>query len=469
MFGENMRDIDIDYVDGIMIVDNAGKIVYSVRYNPRFEEDSKEKEYNNNIINKNFLEVYPSILTEKSTIVECLKKGVTVYKKRQAFYDYTGRLIQSRNLTLPIIKRGKVLGAIEITKDITSIQDLSEEYDQFQKIKLHSVGNLNKENNKTLQFSFEDIITKNDEMIESIEKAKMMADSPSSILVYGETGTGKELFVQAIHNYSNRRNKPFIAQNCAALPENLFESILFGSVKGAFTGAVNKKGLFEEADGGTLFLDEINSMPMNLQAKLLRVLQNGVVRRIGSNEERKVDVRVIAAMNIDPKEAIKNQYIRKDIFYRLSVMSIRLTPLRDRKEDVDLLVNYFIKRYNVLLKKSIQGVSKEAMDLFYKYDWPGNVRELQHIIEGAMNIGKEEKIEIKHLPIYLSDNNENTNFYEETEEIQPLNDVMEMVEKKMIKKAIKKAEGNVSKAAKLLNIPRQTLQYRVSKYNIKID
>jgi arginine utilization regulatory protein len=468
MSTKDLKNINMDYVDGILIVDNTGKIVYSVRYNPRFDENYKEKEYRD-FINKNYLKAYPALDSEESTIINCLKDGIPIYKNNQAFQDYEGRPYNTQNLTIPIIRSGKVLGAIELSKDITSIQDLSKDYSSMKPRKECVINNSRKKSYSTVKYSFEDIITRNDEMIENISKARLIANSPSSILVYGETGTGKELFVQSIHNDSIRRSKPFVAQNCAALPENLFESILFGSVKGAFTGAVDKQGLFEIADGGTLFLDEINSMSMNLQAKLLRVLQEGVVRRIGDSKNRKVDVRIIAAMNVDPMEAINKRCIREDLFYRLNVMSIKLVPLRKRKEDVLILVNYFIEKYNILLNRKVVGISKEVEMLFSAYHWPGNVRELQHVIEGAMNIVKNGKLEMKHLPVYLSETAENISFYDEMEEIQPLNDVVEAVEKKIIVKALKKAGGNVSKAAKFLNIPRQTLQYKITKYCILVE
>ena len=303
-------------------------------------------------------------------------------------------------------------------------------------------------------------------MKRSIEKAKMIAGSDSSVLVYGETGTGKELFVQSIHNYSKRKKKSFIAQNCAALPETLFESILFGSVKGSFTGAEDKAGLFEMADGGTLFLDEINSMPLNLQAKLLRVIQEGSLRRIGDNKNRKVDVRIITAMNIDPKEALDSDKIRKDLFYRLNVNSLKLISLKKRRNDINLLVNHFIEKYNNQSNKDIKGISKEVEMLFYLYDWPGNVRELQHIIEGAMNIAREDIIGLGSLPAYFKDIVTDVEKYNENETIQPLNELVEIIEKKMINNAIKKAGGNVSKAAKYLEISRQTLQYKMKKYDI---
>lgn len=465
-----MTDNDIysiDYVDAIMIVDRHGRILYSVRYNPRFDKDSYEGEYES-IINKNFLEVYPNISPEESTIINSIKYKKPIYIKEQAFVDYKGRLINTQNLTIPIIRSGKVLGAIELSKDITKIEEKV-----MHKTNLKTIINRGETSHKAV-YTFDDIITVNQEMLHNIKRAKIIADNPSSVLIYGETGTGKELFVQSIHNYSSRRDKPFVAQNCAALPENLFESILFGSVKGAFTGAVDKPGLFEEANGGTLFLDEINSMPLSLQAKLLRVLQDGRVRRVGDNKDRRVDVRIITAMNIEPSKAIEQGQIREDLFYRLSVVNIKLLPLKKRKEDIPIYIKYFIDEYNQKMNKNIKGVSKEVEELFLKYNWPGNVRELRHVIESSMNFVENGQIKLIHLPVYLS---EKINQEEKVESYHnitydsktdlSLDEVIEKTEKEMIIKALEKCGGNISKAADILKITRQRLHYKISKYNIK--
>lgn len=472
----NNQDIDIEYVDGICVVDDKCRIVYSVRYNPRFDENYNEREFSS-LINKNMFELYPTVNPKESTILKCLEKGVPIYNKRQYFTDFQGRVLNTQNLTIPIIKMGKVLGAVELSRDITKIQDLSDEHSRATVVEI-DIKKSKYENESTLKYNFSDIITKNEYMLDNIEKAKLIAEGSSAVLVYGETGTGKELFVHSIHNHSSRRKRPFVAQNCAALPENLFESLLFGSVKGAFTGAIDKAGLFEQAHGGTLFLDEINSMPLNLQAKLLRVIQDGYIRRIGDTKDKKVDVRIIAAMNVNPREAIAKKQIREDLFYRLNVNSIKLTALRSRKEDIPILIDHFIKKYNEKNDRKIKGVEKEVETLFELYDWPGNVRELQHVIEAAMNIARNERIGIKHLPVYLSEDMVNGNSLGEDtwdidepefSEIKPLNEIIDYIEKKMIIKAIKRCGNNVSKASTLLRVPRQTLQYKINKYGIKVD
>lgn len=466
-----LKNINMKYVDAIMIVDNKGRIVYSVRFNPRFDKDGCEDELES-IINRKFLEVYPTIKPEESSVITCLKYGLPIYREHQKFYDEKGRVYNTQNLTLPIIRSGKILGTIELSKDITRIK---EDTPLIEKESVSVINTPFRSDEFSVKYEFKDIITRNEEMKENIEKAKLIADSFSSVLVYGETGTGKELYVQSIHNYSSRYNRPFIAQNCAALPESLFESILFGSVKGAFTGSTDKPGLFEQAHGGTLFLDEINSMPISLQAKLLRVLQDGVIRRIGDSKDRKVDVRIIVAMNVKPLKAIEIGQLREDLFYRLNVVNIRLVPLRDRKEDILLYVEHFINKYNKELNKNVKGISKEVEELFMLYNWPGNVRELQHIIEASVNIINEGNIKLENLPIYLSekiktedDESPEEHFYFSLlEGCESLDNVVNSIEKKMIIDALEKSKGNISKAAEVLKITRQRLYYKMDKHNIQ--
>lgn len=466
-----LKNINMKYVDAIMIVDNKGRIVYSVRFNPRFDKDGCEDELES-IINRKFLEVYPTIKPEESSVITCLKYGLPIYREHQKFYDEKGRVYNTQNLTLPIIRSGKILGTIELSKDITRIK---EDTPLIEKESVSVINTPFRSDEFSVKYEFKDIITRNEEMKENIEKAKLIADSSSSVLVYGETGTGKELYVQSIHNYSSRCNRPFIAQNCAALPESLFESILFGSVKGAFTGAADKPGLFEQAHGGTLLLDEINSMPISLQAKLLRVLQDGVIRRIGDSKDRKVDVRIIAAMNVEPLKAIEIGQLREDLFYRLNVVNIRLVPLRDRKEDIPLYVEHFINKYNKELNKNVKGISKEVEELFILYNWPGNVRELQHIIEASVNIIDEGNIKLENLPIYLSEkikteDNESPEehfYFSLLKGCESLDNVVNSIEKKMIIDALEKSKGNISKAAEVLKITRQRLYYKMDKHNIQ--
>jgi len=302
------------------------------------------------------------------------------------------------------------------------------------------------------------------------------------------TGTGKELFAQSIHSHSKRKNGPFIGINCAALPESLLESILFGTVKGAFTGAIDRPGLFEQANGGTLFLDELNSMPLGLQAKLLRVLQDGTIRRVGGTQDISVDVRIISSLNTDPNEAVNKKVLRQDLFYRLAVVSIRIPPLKERRDDIPMLTSYFIGKYKRKLNKPVKNISPEVMQCFMNYHWPGNVRELEHVIECAMVvIGDSDYITLDHLPHHLiecyarqQDEHEEVNqlvildadFRKQTHHNNRkktnyiLKHKIDSTERDLIIKILSETQGNVSRTARILGISRQSLQYRLKKYNI---
>jgi len=303
-------------------------------------------------------------------------------------------------------------------------------------------------------YSFEDIIGNSKEIRNVKELAMKVCNSKSPIFVYGDTGTGKELIVQAIHNSSIRRKKPFIAQNCAAIPDNLLESIFFGVGKGGFTGAIESEGLFDIANGGTLYLDELNSMDIIFQGKFLRVLQEGEFRRIGETNTRKTDIRIIASVNENPDFLVKSNKLRKDLYYRLNVIRINMPELNARKEDIPILVSMFIEKHNKRLGTSVNGINSYALEVLMKKDYDGNVRELEHIIEGALNYKRHGVIEISDLQLGNI-----------TESLS-LKDKLVNMEIKYIKEALIINSNNVSKASKFLNIPRQTLQYKITKYNI---
>ena len=290
------------------------------------------------------------------------------------------------------------------------------------------------------------------------------------VMIYGETGTGKEVFAQSIHNASERRDKPFIAQNCAALPDTLLESILFGTSKGAFTGAMENKGLFELADGGTLFLDEINSMPLFLQSKLLRVLQDGSFRSLGGSETKRTNVKIIAATNVEPLEAIEKGQLRRDIYYRLSMMSIRIPPLRERKADIGHFVKFYVNKHNGTFHKQVQYVSKDLLKKLEEYDWPGNVRELEHVIVYGMSMVDETSALLQYKDIkgklLLEKQADRKKTPESLEEVpklcSSLREAVAAYEEKLIWQALEAAHGNISEAARILDVPRQTLQRKAS-------
>ena len=311
----------------------------------------------------------------------------------------------------------------------------------------------------------EEIVCRSRCMVELLEEARLVAASDASVLIHGESGSGKELLARAIHRASARAAKPFVAINCGAIPEALLESELFGHEKGAFTGATSRhSGLFQAAEGGTLFLDEIGDMPLPLQVKLLRVLQERRFRRLGGRNEQDVDVRVIAATNVDPAAAVKSGKLREDLYYRLNVFTIALPPLRDRKEDLPLLVQTFVEEFNQRDQKAVKAVDPEAMRRLEAYHWPGNVRELRNVIERAVILAKGDFIETKHLPPLSSERRP------AAAPAAPGSEVMltpgmtvDEAEQKLILATLDAASGNKTRAAEMLGISLKTLHNKLNR------
>lgn len=316
--------------------------------------------------------------------------------------------------------------------------------------------------------TFDEIIGESDSSIKLKEEAIKSSESSSTVLIQGESGTGKELFARAIHFESNRRNMPFVAVNCAAIPENLIESELFGYDEGAFTGALKggKPGKFEIADKGTIFLDEIGDMPIHLQSKLLRVLQEREVERIGGKYATPIDVRVIAATHQDLEKLIESKMFREDLFYRLNVIPLKLIPLREKYEDIDLLADVFLKRYCDKLNKKIRGFDFKVLELFKTYRWKGNIREMENVIEYAVNMCNDDIITISSLPSYMIlKSSEGENNIEKTIKLSSLADL----EKNEIKKALKmfnRDKEGINTITKLLGISRATLYRKIKEYKI---
>ncbi|MBI5562500.1 MAG: sigma-54-dependent Fis family transcriptional regulator [Deltaproteobacteria bacterium] len=315
------------------------------------------------------------------------------------------------------------------------------------------------------QFRPDGIIGSDSRMREVFRVIKKISGSSATALIYGESGTGKELVAKAIHYNSTRGAKPFMAINCAAMPENLLETELFGYEKGAFTGAYARSaGLFEAADGGTIFLDEIADMNFPLQTKLLRVLQEREIRRVGGNASIKVNVRIISATNKDLDVEIKNGRFREDLFYRLNVISFKLPPLRDRKSDIPELAAYFIKRHNAGASAAIKGVTDEAMTLLMNYNWPGNVRQLEAVIERAAVLLDGDYIGAEALPMEIMTRLELSKF---AFDLPDEGISFEEFEREILMKAMTKAGGVLGKAADLLGMSYRTLQYRLNKFGIE--
>ncbi len=457
--------------EGIHVIDSEGTTLLYNSTMADFEGMTPDA-----VLNKQLLDVLPS-LQGKSTLIKVLETGKSITMNRQTYFNKDGKQISTVNSTWPIKKHGKVIGAVEIAKDITIIEktvnNLLSSTETIQK---------SKENKgyKNTKYTLDDILGNSPQILNAKQIANMASKSDSSVLIIGESGTGKEIFAQSIHNASNRKNKPFIAENCAAMPESLLEGLLFGTTKGGFTGAVNRAGLLEQANGGTLLLDEINSMPLGLQAKLLRVLQESKFRPIGSTKEIEVDVRIIAITNKEPLKLIEDGMLREDLFFRLSVVNLYIPPLKSREGDLTILKQHFIKILENKLNKTISRIDNKVIEFFYKYPWPGNVRELQHVLEGALNIVENNGIiGLEHLPYYMKRHFHNVSKTSEPSHLNKINTLnilendnlslsehLEQIEKKLIKEAMKKEEYNITKSAKSLGITRQNLQYKLKKFSI---
>jgi len=455
--------------EGIIVVDTDANVTFYNEPATSIAGISTEE-----AIGKNILDIFPDLNNETSTFYHVLRTKEPMIDYVQTYSNYQGKRVTTVTSTIPLLKEGKLIGALEIYRPFNSVKELSEKIVSLQK-ELFKKKNCNNEyiGNGT-QYTFDDIVGEGDAIKELKIKAKKIADSASPVMVYGETGTGKELLVQGIHNGSiHRRNKPFIAQNCAAIPNSLLEGILFGTALGSFTGAKDNPGLFELADEGTLFLDEINSMDIELQAKLLRVLQDGIIRRVGGRKTIKVDVRVIASTNEEPMKLIEQKKLRRDLFYRLNVISLKIPPLRERKEDIPYLIESFIKAYNEKLNKNILGVTEECIEIMKDYEWPGNVRELKYTIESIMNFAEGNRIETNSLPAHIARLNSEEamqNYHEQgANELPPLKQALGKYEKSLIIRALERSNGNCAEAARLLKVPRQTLHNKIKKFDIKFE
>ena len=450
--------------ESIYIYDENGYTVFINKAAQQYENVKSE-----DIIGKHINDMY---IQDYSPSLTALETGQKVIDPQNSYIINGKECIQDTR-SYPIYEGNQLIGVYTIEKDLTTIKQMVDESINYQK-KLGSK-----------KVSFETLVGQDEQFLRCIELGKIAAKNDSSVMLSGYTGTGKEMFAKSIHNTSARRDKPFLAINCAAIPETLLESILFGTTKGSFTGATEKPGLFEEAKGGTVFLDEINSMPLASQAKLLRVIEERECMRVGGNTSVKINVRIISSINVTPQESLKLGQLRSDLFFRLSVVNIIIPPLNVRTGDIKLLCDYFIKKFNNKMNKQVDGMDPDVKDFILQYSWPGNIRQLKHVIESAMSMTPDEddKIHFDALPQYLLTDDTRqqrgdshifrasephlegaTKHLQET----PANifTSIKEQEKEKIIQMLYKCGGNVSKSARELDISRQSLIYKMKKYGI---
>lgn len=452
--------------EGVYAADKDGTILIYNRAFERIEATQRQ-----NMLGKKDTDVYslpPLANLQRQAVVQSKKPLLEQYMTYQL---YTGKKVDIVYNSYPFFENGELTAVYSINRDLPSINELL--------TKVMSCFGRNKSKNQLngTSFSLDDIIGTSPPIEQALKQARKIASTSSTIMIYGETGTGKELFAQGIHNASHYSSHPFIAVNCAALPENLMESLLMGTVKGAFSGAIDSPGLFEQAENGTLFLDEINSLSLPLQAKLLRLLQDKVVRRLGDKKERKINCRIISATNQSLYEAASKGLFREDLLYRLTPVILHIAPLRERPEDIPLLALAFVARFNEELNLNIKQLSPELLEIFSSHNWPGNVRELEHVIESAMSVvdATATELSIEDLPSFLLKrmlNNLSANIPgnpagKAMPAGKPLAEYLRQCEQDYIENVLKINNGNVSDSAKQMGISRQDLHYRLRKLGIK--
>ncbi|WP_419781165.1 sigma-54 interaction domain-containing protein [Maridesulfovibrio sp.] len=420
--------------------------------------------------------------------IECLRESRPILKKSYLYKTTNNYLAGTVSDFFPLYDQGRKDGVLTFTLWTGAVP----------------LGDPNKRSRRSKTrdksysyYTFDSLVGQDDSLREVLAEARTAAMSSSHVMIWGESGTGKEVFAQAIHMESERREKPFIAENCAAIPENLLEAILFGTSKGAYTDAPEKPGLFEEANGGTLLLDELNSMPLGLQAKLLRVLQEKRVRRLGSQKEIPVDVRVISILNEAPLNAVSEGILRSDLFYRLAVVGLAVPPLRERKMDLTVLMRSFISRSEQVKSPGLIGVEPDVVQMFFDYDWPGNVRELLHVIEGSLALlGERTSISVENLPRHFREAHEKSlmtglsqsetavpdqenesmlgkNFFDynsiKRNSVVPLKSCVQQYETECIRNVLRVTGGNVAKAARIMQITGAGLRYKIQQLGIGDD
>lgn len=444
-----------DY-DNILITDEQGKIIF---YDLADLNVLKVLGYRpEEFMGKHITSFYENLSDETSTIMHVLKSGKAVCNVKQELMTKRGNPFVTINSTYPIVENNKIIGAIEFSKHLFST-------DQIQSLDKFASHKVYRKNNTI--YTIDDIISINPAMEKIKKKIEKISKTSSTVLIYGRTGTGKEVIAQAIHNLSDRYEKPFISLNCGAVPPTLLESTLFGTTKGSFTGSEDMPGLFEQAEGGTLFLDEINSLDINLQVKLLKAIEEKNIRRIGGKKNISVNIRVISATNEDPEILLEERRLREDLFYRLGIVQIDLPNLTERKEDIEVLVKHFIDFYNSNMNIYIEGIQPEVLACFKWYDWPGNIRELKNAIETAYNHASSAFITLEDIPRRISKYNGRIKSALTDITGRTLKDAVEEYEKEIIVRELKNSNGVIAETGRRLGLSKQSLKYKMDKYGLR--
>lgn len=455
----------MDMIDvGIQIYDKNSTLIFLNTASEKMSSVDRKK-----ITGKKLLEIYDTD-EQHSCVLATLNRRTSFFNQIDSFQVHDGSEVTVINTSIPYIDRyGSLEAVINLEYTQESIENLIKTTNTIKKITTTSshipdhVG----------YYTFDSIISRSPKMREAIEVAKSAVGKNFNVFITGETGTGKELIAQSIFSADPRKTH-FVAINCSTIPEDLADAALFGTVKGAFTGSENSEGLFAVADGGTLFLDEVNSLALSTQARLLRILQEGRYMKVGSTKEISCNVRVIASCNQNPWDLMNDGKMRQDLFYRLAGVQVDIPPLREREEDIDLLISYYIDYYAKKFSKKIAGLSPAAKELLREYQWPGNVRELKNLIEFAVSSSTSEVVDVRYFPNYIRNMLHETEESRDTRDKEPDGRVIDLAlqtalyERELIIDALERSGNNITKAAERLSISRQTLQHKLKRHKIDI-
>ncbi|QUG41796.1 sigma 54-interacting transcriptional regulator [Psychrobacillus sp. INOP01] len=409
-------------------------------------------------LRKSVTSFYKNLPIEESTLMTVLKTGEPLWNIKQQLTSNNGFTYISKSSTFPLHNGTSIVGAIEFSKHYYQKENI-QLLDQFASHKMYRKNN-------TI-YTIDNLVSQSNIMEEIKNKIKKVSSTDSTILINGETGTGKEIVAQSIHNLSNRYTQPFVSIKCAEIPSSLLEHILFGTEKDTFTGTPDFLGILEQANGGTIFLDEISAFDIKLQAKLLRVIEDKLIRRVGGKQDIHLNIRVIAATNDNPDKLVKENLLREDLYYRLSVFQLDLPRLSDRKEDITPLIDYFIEFYNRHMQIKIEKLDDQVKLAFQQYNWPGNVRELKNAIETAYNNASSKEINLNDIPAKIRNYSSVLEKKSFTENNFNLKDKVEEYEKNLIVIELNITGGKLAETSRRLGISKQLLKYKMEKYELR--